>query len=293
MKRKDAGMSFIEVIIASAILVAVVSVAMAILHSTSRTAANGNLITQLEQRASRTLTFCQDQMSTAAFTYAACPTVLGIVPNTSSTAIGYQLCGPATGVLPTGKAYTMSFGYPDPGSYLVFNTDLVCFLRFEADTVFQESSFGAITPTQAVDWTSPVLRNYPVLDGTVTRVLNMDLNKNGTRSETFVRGRIMKYLWNKTTGALVNTERLDDLILLRVNSTAPGDFSGDVDGDGASDPLMTFMTEAGAVIADNASIGSAARVQINLWHAVEDDNGKSFILRNNKLVIHLRTERLN
>jgi len=292
MKRKDAGLSLIEVIIASAILVVMVAVAMSLLHSTSRTAANGSLITQMEQRASRTLTFCQDQLSTAAFTYAGSPTVLGIVPNSSSTAFGFQLCGPASNVVPTGSAYTMSFGYPDPVT-ATFNTNLVCFIRFEADTVFQESSVGAITPTQFADWTSPVLKNYPTLDATVTRVLNLDLNQNGTRSETFVRGRIMKYLWDKTAGTLVNTERLDDMVLLRVTSTAAGAFAGDIDGDGTADPLFTFLTEAGATITDNASIDSAVRVQINLWHALEDDSGKSFLLRNNKLVIHLRTERKN
>jgi hypothetical protein len=295
MKRKDAGMSFIEVLIASVIFVAVVSVAMSILHSTSRTAANGSLVTQLEQRASRTLTFFQDQLSTAAFVYnpvapATLPTVLGIVPGTSNTAFGYQLCGPAT-VAPSGSTYVMNFGYPDPKTAL-FNTNLVCFIRFEADTVLQESSSGAINPTQTANWAWPTLKSYPT--PLVTKVLNMELNKNnGLRSETFVRGKIMKYIVNKTTGATVDSERLDDMVLLRVTSTSPGAFSGDIDGDGTADPLFTFLTEAGATIPDNTTIATAARVQINLWHAIEDDNGKSYILRNNKLIIHLRTERAN
>jgi hypothetical protein len=292
MKRKDAGMSFVEVLIASVIFVVVVSIAMTILHSTSKTAANGSLMTQLEQRSVRTLTFCQDQLSTAAFTYAGCPTVLGIVPNSSNTAFGYQLCGPASNVLPSGSAYTMRFGYPDSLT-AVFNTNLVCFIRFEADTVLQESSASAFTPAQFADWTTPVLRSYPTLGSAATKIIDMDLNKNGNRTDTFVRGKIMKYLWDKAAVALVASERLDDMVLLRVTSNAAGAFAGDVDGDGTPDPLFTFLTEAGVAITDNASIDSAARVQINLWHAIEDENGKSYITRNNKLVIHLRTERKN
>jgi hypothetical protein len=302
MRRKNAGLSLLEVLIASTILVGVVAAAMVILHSTSRTAANGSLLAQVEQRSNRTLTFIQDQMATAAFFYPGSNALLGIVPGYTSTAFGYQLSAPPTGLLPNGGAYVKVYGYPDP-TLGTMNDKLICYIRFEADTVYKESSASTVAATQALNWSLPInpsinkpnqSRNYPTLDSTVTTTLNMDLNKgfngNGNRTETFVSGKIWKYLWNTSTNKVVATERLDDLVLLRVNSAAPGDFTGDIDGDGTPDPLFTFYDAAGAV---TTSSPSAVRLQVNLWHAVLDDSGKSFLLRNNKLIVHLRSDLMN
>ena len=68
MKNSRAGMSLVEVLIASAILVAVVAIAMSALYSGTQSAASGQLMSQLEQRGNRSLSFCRDQMAAAAFT---------------------------------------------------------------------------------------------------------------------------------------------------------------------------------------------------------------------------------
>lgn len=293
--RRNAGLSLIEVVIASAILVAVVAIAMSVLFSGTRTAASGQLMSQLEQRGVRTLAFCREQMASAAFTH---PTYtnLGIVPGTSNTAIGYQVCGPAT-VQTTGTA-TLTFGYVDPripvnAATQPVNPVLACFVRFEADTVYMESSASA-SASQIANWTSPSLPAYPTLPSTdttqlIVKVLNMDINGNGTRTDTFVSGRIMKYIVDEPTGAVVGREKLDDQVVLALNA---GAFSGDVDLDGQRDYLFAFTDSTGAV--NTALTGATASgMLLNLWHGAVDENGKGFILRNHRQLIHLRTERKN
>lgn len=298
VKKRAAGLTLLEVVIASVILVAVVAVAMSILFSGTRTATNGQLMSQLEQRGNRTLTFCREQMSTASFTH---PTYtnLGIVPGTANTAIGYQVCGPAT-VTQSGTA-TLSFGYVDPripvnSATQPVNPVLACFLRFEADTVYMESS-AAPAAAQAANWTNPALPAYPALptnDPTqlIVRVLNMDINGNGTRSDTFVSGRLMKYIVDETSGTVVGREKVDDQVILALSGAGAGAFGGDVDLDGQPDLLFAFTDSTGAV---NTTLtgATASGLLLNLWHGCVDESGKRFILRNNRQLIHLRTERKN
>jgi len=228
---RRAGLTLVEVIIASAILATVVAITMSVLTSGSRTASNGQLLSQLEQRGNRTLAFCRDQMSTAAYTS---PTIttLGMVPGTFNTAIGYQVSGPAT-VAPTGTP-TLVFGYVDPRIGVdpvvqPVNPILACFLRFEADTVYLESSASQV-PIQAADWTTPALPPYPILPSSdptqlIVRTLNMDVKGNALRTGTYVSGRLMKYVVDTTANVVVGREKLDDQVILAVNSNAAGDFA--------------------------------------------------------------------
>jgi len=183
----------------------------------------------------------------------------------------------------------LKFGYPDPAAAgNPFNTNLACFLRFEADYVLQESS-GSGSATQPADWTAPITPSYPLL---TTNVLNMDIDGNGSRGDTFVSGRLMKYIVNENTGVVVGRERLDDNVLLKVAGSGAGQFNGDMNGDGQADLLFCFTNAAGTP--DTTLTGATASgLQINVWHGCVDDTGKLFILRNNKLLIHLRTERKN
>lgn len=286
MKTKRKGLTLLEVIIASAILAAVVMMAMSVVQSSSHTAASGQITSQLEQRGVRLLSFCRDQLSSASYTH---PTYtnLGMVPNTNNTGIGYQVCGPATAGA-TG-AVTLQFGYPDPSTPAVFRANLACFVRFEAQYVYKESA-SAITPNQAANWTSPVLPAYPSL--TDITVLNLDVNQDGDRNDTFVLGRIMKYIVDEATGAVVGRERIDDNVVFLVTGTGAGQFNGDIDGDGTVDLLFCFTNSTG--VADTTLTGAtAAGIQVNVWHGSMDDTGKLFILRNNKQLIHLRSERKN
>lgn len=298
MKNRRAGLTLLEVIIASAILAAVVMIAMSVLFSGSRTAASGQRLSELEQRGNRTLAFCREQLSTASFTH---PTYtnLGIVPSSVNTGLGYQVCGPAV-VGPTGNA-TLTFGYVDPripvnSATQPVDPTLACFLRFEADTVYKESS-SAPNATQAAAWTSPALPAFPALptsDATklIVRVLDMDINGNGTRAETFVSGRIMKYVVDEATNTVVGREKLDDQVLLAVTGSGAGAFGGDIDLDGQPDYLFAFTDLTGTV---NTTLtgATASGLLLNVWHGCLDESGKRFLIRNNRQLIHVRTERKN
>ncbi|HLY08033.1 MAG TPA: prepilin-type N-terminal cleavage/methylation domain-containing protein [Planctomycetota bacterium] len=305
MKKRTAGLTLLEVLIASAILAVVVGITMNVLFSGTRTAASGQLMSQLEQRGNRDLEFFRDQVSTARFNPAAY-VYLGIYPGSNNTAIGYQVFGTPT--VPTTGTPTTTFGYVDPRVPVTdtinkpVNTNLSCFVRFEADTVYLESS-ASLVPTQAVNWVgalAPQPPAYPVLPGSlsqdpsylVLKVLNMDVNGNGNRTDTFVSGRLMKYVVDITSGAVVGRERLDDQVILAVNGPGAGAFQGDVDGDTIPDYLFCFTNAAGTAIpALTAQTGSG--LLINLWHGCLDQDGKRFLLRNNRQLIHFRTELQN
>lgn len=287
MKTKRKGLTLVEVIIASAILAAVIVMAMTVLHSTSHTAASGQVMSQLEQRGNRVLNFCREQMSTASFTH---PTYtnLGMVPGSANTAIAYQVCGPA--VAGATGAVTLQFGYPDPSAPGTFGATLACFVRFEADSILKESS-GAGSAAPAANWTNPLLPAFPALGPDRVVVANVDVNGNGNQGDTFVVGRLMKYVVNEATGVVVGRERLDDNVILMV-AGGPGAFNGDMDGDGTADLLFCFTDATGKP--DVTLTGATASgLQVNVWHAAPDDTGKLYIVRNNKLLIHLRSERKN
>ena len=304
--KRRSGLTLLEVLIASAILSVVVAITMVILTSGSRTASSGQLLSQLEQRGNRTLMFCRDQMSTAAYTH---PTIttLGMVPGTFNTAIGYQVSGPAT-VGPTGTP-TLVFGYVDPRIPVdpvvqPVDPNLACFLRFEADTVYLESA-ASPKPTQATNWVNPVLPAYPILPSSdptqlVVRTLNMDIKGNGLRTATYVSGRLMKYVVDVTARVVVGREKLDDQVILCVNSNAAGDFAGTINQtsagqnigemrSGVPDYLFVF-TDNNGTPQTGLTGANAGGLLINLWHGCLDQDGKRFLLRNNRLLIHIRAE---
>jgi len=306
MKKSRAGMTLVEVLIASAILVTVVGIAMSALFTGTRTAASGQLMSQLEQRGNRTLAFFRDQMSAAAFTNASYP-CLGMVSTSKQTAMGYQLCGQSSVDILGNK--TITFGYVDPTIPVdpvtqPVDARLGCFIRFEADTVYLESSSSTV-PTQTANWalpypaTPPTMPVYPVLPAgpsadpsqLTIKVLNLDVNGNGNRNDTFVSGRLMKYVVNlaATPMVVLGHERLDDQVLLRVTGSGAGAFTGDImDGEPAA-WLFVFTNPSGAP--DTTLTGaSASGLLVNLWHGCLDENGKRFILRNHRMLIHLRTE---
>jgi len=309
---RRSGLTLIEVIIASAILAIVVAITMSVLTSGSRTASSGQLLSQLEQRGNRTLAFCRDQMSTAAYTHPTF-TTLGMVPGTFNTAIGYQVSGPAT-VGPTGTP-TLVFGYVDPRIAVdpvvqPVNPNLACFLRFEADTVYLESSASPM-PTQAGNWVSPALPAYPVLPSSdptklIVRTLNMDIKGNGLRTATYVSGRLMKYVVDMLAGTVVGREKLDDQVILCVSGTGPGDFAGTINqtpdgsnvggiGSGLATgvilpDLLFVFTDSNGVPQPGMTGANANGLLINLWHGCIDEDGKRFLLRNNRLLIHIRAE---
>lgn len=285
MKNSKAGMTLIEVIVASAILGVVALMAMTILTTSTHLGSNGTRMSEVEQRGNRLLNYLHDELSTAQFTSASFTSpALGIVSTSNNTALVYQVTGPATGTA-TGNM-TLTAGYPAPQTQTVDPT-LACVLRFEADTVFMESAAAGPLPAQAATWTNPsnlfpTLPPLPFSNGS-PYILNFDLDGNHSLNDVFVQGRIMKYIVNSAGPVMV--EQLDGDVILKVSGSNPGQFQGDMDGDGKADLLFTYLDATGA---PTATYATAAGIQINVWHGRPDDTGKAFILRNNKMTIHFR-----
>jgi hypothetical protein len=307
------GLTLLEVMIGSLILSAVVMMAMSSLMSSSTTASKGASASELEQRGLRFLGFCRDDFSIAQFTktinLGGTPWVLGIPLNSYSTAIAYRIPGTrdAAGVALPGGA--MAFGYTSPLSppYSGFYQDLACLLRFEAETVLKEST-SSIAAVQAANWGTP-FSSYPTL---VDKTLGLDLNGDGNRTDTFVSGKIVRYIlapsgsavgtghpamtWNGVTQSplLLPREVLSDEVVLRVNSTSPGDFLADFDGHATSpasaiDALFRFVDSSGSVdgtLVDNSNVATTGKgVLIGVVHAKPDTTGKGYIVRKNSLLV--------
>ena len=306
--RKTAGVSLLEVVIASAILIVVVLIAMGLLFSSTTLATNGSLASDLENRGRQFTDFAREEFLQGRFTgqiqLIGLPTNLGIDPNLFSTAIAYQMPGGKDvngNDLGIGKVV---FGYPSPiPAAPGFRQTLACFIRFEADSVFKESA-AAPNAVQLADWGSP-FPNYPALPTPV--ILNMDINKDGDRNDTIVRGRIRKYIvvpfdpanpvfTANGSNCLLGTETLDDYVMLRVNPSAGNQFNWNVDSELAAppsqlDPLFLFVDENGpdGTLISNANVDTLGKgVAVTPWHGTYDQNGKGFLMRKDAVTVRFR-----
>jgi len=305
------GLTMIEVMIASVILAAVVMMAMASLMSSSSAATKGAAASELEQRGLRFIGFCRDDFSVAQYTNTinlGSTFALGIPVNSYNTAVAYRTPGnrDASGNALTGGA--MTFGYTSPlSAYPGFYQDLACTIRFEAETVLKESS-TSIAAAQAANWGTP-FPSYPTL---VSKTLGLDLNNDGDRTDTFVSGKIVRYIFAPSGSAvgtghpaiklngitqsplLLSREVLSDEVLLRVNSTAAGDFLCDFDGHAttptsAIDALFRFVDSSGSAdgaVVDSSNVAVLGKgILIGVIHAKPDTTGKGYFVRKNSLLV--------
>jgi prepilin-type N-terminal cleavage/methylation domain-containing protein len=319
MKSRKAGLTLLEVLIASAILSAVALLAFVTLFSSTSLATKGSISSRLEQRGIRFISACRDDMSAAQFSQSIAlggnPAnfslgIPGGTPNSYNTAVGYRVPGNRNASGATNATLTVVYGYGSPFRQVApavdggFYQDAACVLRFEADEVFREDGSG-LAVTQAANWGAP-FPAYPAL--TVSSVA-FDLNGDGDRTDAFVRGKIVKYVLAPTgsylAGAhaplqlngtampsnLLSRETMSDNVMLRVNSSAAGDFNADLDGHGATNSGVIFGFADPVTGVLNRAITSspnAAGIQITIWHGDYDDTGKRFILRKNGILIHFR-----
>lgn len=303
--RKNAGVSLLEVLIASVILVAIVLIAMAILFSSTRLAARATLTSDLEERGRKFSDFCKEEFLQARFTdqitlSVSGATNLGIDPNAFSTSIAYQMPGNVNAAGTSLGNGNVVFGYTSPFTGVRgFRETLACFIRFEADTVFKESS-GAPAATKLADWGAPFL-DYLTLPAAT--VLNIDVNKDGDLSDTFVRGKIRKYVFAPFNGSvytanssqcLLGKEILSDQVILSVDPSYPGRYNWNVDSNASSpasqlDPLFLFVDQDGP---DGVLIGNlpatAKGVAVTIWHGNYEDDRKGFAIRKNSTTVRFR-----
>src|SRR2546425_12223709 len=117
----------------------------------------------------------------------------------------------------------------------------MCLQRYEAEEVFRESVLSTSPATASQPTLNefvPPLPALPALTSAKTFIVNADIDKDGTRLQTFVRGKIKKYVLTAPPNRIVeSTETLDDNVILRVDPT--GQFNGRVDPDTVSNPPDT------------------------------------------------------
>jgi len=325
MIRRNAGLTLLEVMIASIILVSVVLMAMSSLSVSTSLASKSGASSEVEQRGVRFLAWCRDNLSSAQFTKtitsAGSTRALGIPSTSYNTAVGFRVPGnrDASGAATAGGAVVFGYDSLLPAPKSGFYQDLACFLRFEADTVYKESS-SSPNAAQAAAWGAP-FPAYPALvnpdsSSLQSQILGIDVNGDGDQSDTYVRGKIVKYVIAPTGSAaatghagfpvngvvqsslLLSREVLSDGVLLRVNSTLAGDFLCDLDGHATSpksavEALFRFVDSSGSpdgVAVDNSNVAvSGQGLLVTVAHGNPDSTGKGFIVRKNSVLLRFRS----
>lgn len=320
MRKRTAGVTLVEVIIASVILAAVCLVAFTTLFSSTSIASKGAIVSKLEERGVRFLSACRDDLSAAQLSQSIAlggsPAnfSLGIpsaTPNSFNTAVAYRIPGNRNASGGATPSLTVVYGYNSPFTKTTpavdtgFYQDLACVIRFEGEEILQE---GTSTPAvaQAANWGTP----FPAFPLLSLKRFNLDLNGDGDRTDSFIRGKVVKYVvaplgsyvgtahtaivLNGTAlpPNLLSREVLSDNVVLRANSGSAGDFNADLEGHGTptnSGLIFGFLDPAtGQLNRTITSSPAASGIQIQIWHGDFDDTGKNFFFRKNSALIHFR-----
>jgi hypothetical protein len=267
--KKRSGFSLLEVVIASVILVGVCIAAFATLFTATSLSSKGSAASEIETRGTRFLSLCRDDMASAQYGKSVALDSTGTmyqlgvsltVPSDSTmklknTAVAYQIPGDrnnagvkyAGGVVVYGYNAPFNLGTDAPATnYSKFYEDLICYLRYEPETVFKEST-SSLDASQLPDWDTtgaPVFPRFPTLDNPSStnlpnQILNIDLNGDGDRTDTYVRGKIVKYIvapFGSPAGAahsafslngkvmsnlLLSREVISDMVMMRVRTEGP------------------------------------------------------------------------
>ncbi|MFN3486365.1 MAG: hypothetical protein ACK44W_12910 [Planctomycetota bacterium] len=270
MLNRRAGMSLLEVSIASIILVLIVLMTLGVMIAASGTAAKGTIGSDLETRGRTFVDFCKSQFMTARF----------LDLSGYNTQLRYQIPVSQASNGQVQFGYSAAAGYNDPAAI-----GKSCVLRFEANLAIRESSSAPTTAQGASMFGLPPL---PVLQ---TQVANLDVNRDGDRNDTFVRGAIVQYI---LTAASTVEQRavLSDQVMLAVASS--GRFNGDFDGQTSTpadrDWLFRYVDRTGATLTSPTPGSNAAGIRVTIHHGTWDDTGKNFMIRRASEMIYFRND---
>jgi len=214
----------------------------------------------------------------------------------------------------------------DPG----FFEGLVCYLRFEPDTVFKEST-SSLDAFQLPEWDAQdprIFPPYPTLENPtattlVSQILNRDINGDGDRTDTYVRGRIVKLIYaprlsmietkehpagfklnnKQMTNLLLSRELISDNVMMRYESAPPtpgSPYLSDFDAHppyskpSKIDGLFRYVGSKGeldiAPLPEVTESSNAQGLLIWLIHGDYDGTPGGFLTRKNSQLIRTRSQ---
>ena len=271
--RRNAGLTLLEVVISSSIFSVVVILALQVLITTTNAASKAAFTADMERRGRAIIETCQRQFLTAKFIGTG-PSVgstdaLGIVSGTGNTEIRYQIPvgRDAAGAMRYGSTYAV--GIDDEAG-----EGMALILRFEADQVLKESQSAPDAPQPASSWGNG-FPDPPALQGAAVETIGLDINGDGDLADTFVRGRLRRYLVT-SVGIFQHVGTVGDGVLLRYDA---GTFYSSL----TSTERLFGYVPIGAL-----SAGMATEIVVDLQlGSLVPDRG-SFVTRRNSARIRFR-----
>jgi hypothetical protein len=276
-------MMLLEVVIASAILAAVMALTMGLLMDSTRSVARMSRRGDLENRGRELTSFAKTLLLTGKF-YGPGPLLNGISQlgiTSSYTEIRFQIPvsrGATDGIV---YGFTNKIGLDDPSG-----AGLTCILRFEADTLLRESAQSpAAVPQPAANWGS----SFPSLPTLAEKTLNLDLNGDGDLLDSFLKGKLRRYVVD-SSGAMACVETLSDDVILEAAQAGSTTFPYSMEDSATRirEPLLRFV-DASLTLVPGSFPGATGRaLMLTVWHGSLDENAKEFPLRKSSELLRFR-----
>jgi type II secretory pathway pseudopilin PulG len=280
--RKRSGTTLLELMVASTLLTVIVLLSITLVLRSSATSARLTRAAHLETRAREFTTACRTALLTARMSGSA-PTLGGVSTlgvHSNYTELRYQVpvARDEAGVLSYG--YSSSLGVDD-----LSGSGPMAVIRFEAEEILKEGSSAGTPGVQpAAAWGA----GYPALPELSTVTLGVDVNRDGDLSDTYVRGRVVRYAVS-AAGARISSERLSDSVVLQVEPGSP-EFPYDMVDPitGMREPLFRFVDAAGALVPGSSPGTTGVALVVTVWHGASETEGKGFVLRKSSERIRFR-----
>lgn len=280
---RRAGMMLLEVVVAFAILAAVMALTMGLLLDSSRFVARMSRRGDLENRGRELTAFAKTLLLTGKF-YGPGPALGGISQLgifSSYTEIRFQFPvsrGSTDGVV---YGFTSKIGLDDPAG-----AGMTCILRFEADTLLRESEQSPAAVSQpAANWDS----SFPPLPAVSQKTLNLDINRDGDLLDSFLKGKLRRYVVD-AAGAMACVEKLSDDVILEVAQTGSTTFPYSMEDPATRirEPLLRFVDASGALVPGSNPGTTGRALVLTVWHGSLDESGKEFPLRKSSELLRFR-----
>lgn len=297
MHKSRRGTTMIEVTIVAIILSVVLLITFSILFTSTQATMRGELAGSIESQGRLFVDYTKAQFHTAIFDDASGAPFMGI--RNEHTWVGFKIpvARQANGDLLYG--YSTSLGLTD-----LERVGWSCVLRFEPDEVVEEGQ-TVITGVTYKTTIAP-LPGYPTMK---TTKWNFDVNRDGDKFDTFVRGPVIKYVIGTTELDGQGKAKVDafgvrievppyvvykEVVIPNVILGCVGGSSYTADVDGylktpvEFDKMFSYVDPSGALVENPTPTVACVGVSINVWHGLLDDVAKGYFVRRTSEVARFR-----